>query len=249
MVRRAMGAGAAKAQLADAAATNIAMAVFARMDSRRLPAKAMLPLAGRPLLGRVLDRARRARFPVIVATSDRTLDDPIAAFAAAEGLACFRGDADDVAGRALACLDAHRLTAIIRISGDSPFIDPALIEAVADVFLSNPGIDIATNVHPRSFPPGQSVEVIARAALARIAVEACDGADREHVTRYAYGRPERFRIVNYAAAADWGGLTLTVDTRADLDRAAWMVSAGADASLTLPAVAALARRYDERARA
>lgn len=221
----------------------IAAVVFARMDSRRLPGKALLPLAGRPLLARVLDRVRRARFPVIVATSDRTLDDPIAALAAEEGVACFRGDAEDVAGRALACTDAHGLDALIRISGDSPFIDPTLIETVADLFVSKPGTEMATNVHPRSFPPGESVEVIARAALARIAAETNDSADREHVTRYAYTHPDRFRLVNHAASAKYGGLSLTVDTPEDLERAKWMLAAGADAGAPLAAVAAIARRY------
>jgi len=230
-------------------ALHLATVVFARMDSQRLPGKALLPLAGRPLLARVLDRVLRARFPVIVATSDRTLDDPIAALAAAEGVSCFRGDADDVAGRALACADAHRLDALIRISGDSPFIDPALIEAVADLFAAGPDTEIATNVHPRSFPTGESVEVIARTALARIAAETRDPADREHVTRYPYAHPARFRLANHAACGtNYGGLNLTVDTPDDVKRAEWMLAAGADAAAPLAAVVATARRYEaERA--
>lgn len=238
-----MGTGAAQAQLADAPPMRIAIVVFARMDSRRLPGKALLRLAGRPMLARVLDRVRRSRFPVIVATSDRAIDDPIAALAADEGVPCFRGDANDVAARALACMDAHRLDALIRISGDSPFIDPALIEAVADRFAAQPGTEIATNVHPRSFPPGESVEAITLRALARIAADARDLADREHVTAYAYAHPERFRIVNYAAAASYDGIALTVDTSEDLARTEWMLASGADAAAPLDAIVALARRY------
>lgn len=221
----------------------IASVVFARMDSRRLPGKVLLPIAGRPMLAHVLDRVRRARFPVIVATSDRPIDDPVAALAAREGLPSFRGDADDVAGRALACMAAHRLDALIRISADSPFIDPQLIEAVAELFASHPVAEIATNVHPRSYPPGESVELIARAALKRIVAEARDPADHEHVTRYAYAHPELFHIVNHAASGAYDGIALTVDTPQDLARSEWMFAHGADAAASLDAVVALARRY------
>jgi spore coat polysaccharide biosynthesis protein SpsF (cytidylyltransferase family) len=45
---------------------------------------------------------------------------------------------------------------------------------------------LVTNVFPRSFPKGQSVDVISRSALERLAREAKLAEDREHVTRYAY---------------------------------------------------------------
>ena len=88
--------------------------VLARMDSTRLPGKALMELGGRPLLGLVLDRVRRAYRAerVVVATTDRAIDDPIAEFTAQEAtrsprspstvpLSLFRGDCDDVAGRIL----------------------------------------------------------------------------------------------------------------------------------------------------
>ena len=111
------------------------LAIFARLDSRRLPGKALMPIAGRPLLGHVIDRARRARRVdrVIVATTDRPVDDPIAAFADGEGVSVFRGDAADVLGRAVACARAFRLATLVRISGDSPFIDPGLIDHMLEV--------------------------------------------------------------------------------------------------------------------
>ena len=60
-----------------------AIIVFARMDSVRLPGKALADLCGRPMLGRVLDRVRRAKRGgrIVVATSERKSDDEIAAFA------------------------------------------------------------------------------------------------------------------------------------------------------------------------
>src|SRR5690242_3957640 len=53
--------------------------VQARMGSRRLPGKVLLPLAGRPLLERMLQRLLTVRFPfqLCVATSTAAEDEPI----------------------------------------------------------------------------------------------------------------------------------------------------------------------------
>ena len=144
-----------------------AVLLLARLDSRRLPGKGLVDLGGRPLLGRTVDRIRRcsAVADIVLATSDRSVDDPLAAFAAAEDIPCYRGDAADVAGRCLAAMDAHGLDWFIRICGDSPFLDPAVTDAVAKAFVSAPEPDIATNVHPRGFPIGASAEAVSRPAL------------------------------------------------------------------------------------
>lgn len=232
----------------------LGLIVFARLDSRRLPAKALRDVAGRPLLGRVLDRVRAVRpsRPIVVATSDRTLDDPIAAFAVSEDIALFRGSADDVLGRALACAEAFGLSAVVRISGDSPFIDPALIERSIARFETVPnGVDVVTTIMPKTFPPGTSVEVIGIDALRRMAAAATNPDEREHVTLYLYRNPSSFRIEAIVAPdARYQGVVLTVDEAHDLDRAAWIAEAlGARAAVApLDDVAALARRYDRATR-
>ena len=68
--------------------------VQARMGSSRLPGKVLLPLAGRPLLVRMVERVQRARLAgtVVVATTTEPADDAIAALCAAHGLECSRGD-------------------------------------------------------------------------------------------------------------------------------------------------------------
>jgi len=202
-----------------------AVLVTARFDSRRLPGKALRPVAGRPLLGRVLDRLRAGRGDerLVVATSTRAVDDPIAAFARGEGVDAWRGAADDVAGRCLACAEHLGLDRLVRICGDSPFIDPELVGR----FLgrqAETGADVVTNTWPRSYPTGMSVEVIDRDALARLVAETDDPEDREHVTRWLYHHPERFRVENVRApeALADRGVTLSVDTEDDWRRGCWI---------------------------
>ena len=194
--------------------------MFSRFDSRRLPGKVLRDIAGRPLLGRVLDRLRQVGddHPIIVATSDRAVDDPIAQFAENEGVAVFRQAAEDVAGRALACAHWARADAFVRISGDSPFIDPGIIRDVIELYrAARP--DLATNVYPRTFPPGLSVEVISVSAL-ELAIDRMESIEeREHVTQFFYKHPSDFRIVNSASGVEYGDLSLTVDTPEDLERA------------------------------
>lgn len=226
--------------------------LFARMASTRLPGKALLDVAGRPLLGRVLDRARRVRgATLVVATTALAADDALTRFAESEGVSVFRGAAEDVAGRALACARAHGFVRFGRATGDSPFMDPGLFARLIERHEAE-GLDLATNVFPRSFPPGLSAEVMATDALVRVVTATSDPRHREHVTTYIYANAQAFRIANIAAPDDrYAELNLAVDTADDLARAtsiAHRLGARA-ATAPLDEVALLARAYDASARA
>ncbi len=202
----------------------IATVVFSRFSSSRLPGKALLDIAGRPLLGRVLDRVCQAKKAdrVIVATSVDTSDDVIEDFARKEGVAVFRGSLDDVSERALACMRAYDLDVLVRICADSPFIDPSLIDTVIDL-RARTEADVASNVFCRSFPAGQSVEVVTREAFERAYPRMSSPAHFEHVTKFFYEHPADFRIENLrSAGGDLTALNLCVDTQDDARRATWI---------------------------
>jgi spore coat polysaccharide biosynthesis protein SpsF len=223
--------------------------IFARLDSTRLPGKVLKPLAGAPMLDWTVRRCRAAGAPVMLATTGRALDDPIAKYAAAADLPVFRGNTHDVLGRALGAATAFGLDTLVRVSGDSPFIDPAVIAAVVRVHLRDRP-DLTTNVFPRTFPPGISAEAIPRATLDRLNAEVPDDRYREHVTLYAYETPDAFRIVNVpASGADYQedghvGLHLAVDTPADFTRAEWIAQHLPTRDAGLGEIAKLAREHD-----
>jgi spore coat polysaccharide biosynthesis protein SpsF len=202
----------------------IVAVVQARMSSRRLPGKVLKPLLGQPMLGWLLDRLERCNTldGICVATSQDASDDPIAAFCASRGASCYRGDLENVAARILRAAEAVKADAVVRISGDSPFMDQSVVADVIALYRRERP-DLASNVVVRSFPKGQSVEVLNVANL-RAALPRFDGlGDNEHVTTYFYRNPEQFKIVSLQHGTNHAAVQLSVDSEEDFDRAVRLI--------------------------
>ncbi|MDB5104266.1 MAG: hypothetical protein JWP91_1955 [Fibrobacteres bacterium] len=196
------------------------------MGSTRLPGKVLREALGKPMLRYQLETLLRADLgPVVVATSDLPADDGIEALCAKVGTPCLRGDEADVASRFSAAIERFGFRAFVRVCGDSPLMDAELIRRALREFASGP-CDLATNTFPRSFPKGQSVEVLGSPAF-NAARSRFDAGDREHVTRYFYRHPGEFLIRNFSAGRDCGAIQLSVDTPEDFERFEALV-AGAD---------------------
>ena len=187
--------------------------VQARMSSRRLPGKVLHRVAGKPLLEYVLERLAACRPPleVVVATSRDPDDDAVAAFCRERGVACFRGPLDNVAERFRLAAEAHELDAFVRVNGDSPLLDPRLVDRAVALFLEG-GADLVTNVAVRTFPTGQSVEVVSADAFRRATDLMREPEDFEHVTKVFYKNRDRFRVRDFRAGADYGGVYFAIDT-------------------------------------
>ena len=200
--------------------------IQARFSSQRLPGKVLRPLCGKPLLAHLVDRLRHSTaLDVIgVATSTETSDDAIATFCTDAEIACYRGALDDVLGRIQAAARHFELDGIVRVSGDSPLLDPALVRQAVKLFRRG-GWDLVTNVQIRSFPKGQSVEILSADALDRAAKNSRAAAEREHVTPYLYAHPDLFRIRNLVARIARPALQLSVDTAEDFARIEAILSA------------------------
>ncbi len=196
----------------------IPIVVQARMSSSRVPGKTLRMVAGKPLLGYMLESLRccRSNQEIVVATSEEPSDDPIHDYCASIGVWCLRGPLDNVAARYGAVLDAKRADAFVRLNGDSPLIDYRLIDRAMHHYACELP-DLVTNVRPRSFPRGQSVEVVSVPTFLAALPNITEPGDREHVTRFFYRDPERFKIVNFTAPLDYSGTQLSVDSEQDFD--------------------------------
>lgn len=173
--------------------------IQARTGSTRLPNKVLRPLAGAPLLLRMVERVRAAELAgtVVVATTTEPGDDPIAELCVAAGVPCFRGHPLDLLDRHYQAGLAHGATAVAKIPSDCPLIDPRVIDSVLGFFLDHPGqFDFVSNLHPASYPDGNDVEVMTMDALAAAWQEATRPLEREHTTPYLWENPGRFLLGN-----------------------------------------------------
>lgn len=124
---------------AAAADLRFVVAVPARLESSRLPGKVLADIGGRPMLQRVLERCRRARSPraVVLCTDSSELIEAATAW----GFPALLTSADCASGSeriasvveemvTLAGAPLQR-TVVLNVQGDQPFIDPAVIDAMA----------------------------------------------------------------------------------------------------------------------
>ncbi|HUY35016.1 MAG TPA: hypothetical protein VMV69_19870 [Pirellulales bacterium] len=218
----------------------VRVVIQARMNSSRLPGKIMAPLAGRPLLAQVVARLEAAghaafktgapMWEVLVATSTAPADDATEYFCRELGAACFRGPEDDVlaryvaAGESLADDDL-----VVRATADNPLYCPLRTAAIVAEHLRI-GADY-TCIESLSYVVPEVIRAGALRTMARLAI---DAQHREHVTPYFRQTPGRFRVAPLPQT--WQGLRpdirLTVDTRAELERMAWIFERlGADGPL------------------
>lgn len=195
--------------------------VQARMGSSRLPGKVLMDIGGKPMLYRVVLRARRAQSlgMVVVATTAHPDDDPVAAYCRLQGIPCFRGDLQDVLDRYYQTARRFNARVIVRLTADCPVIDPREIDRTLRAFTSAE-VDFAANRLPppwqRTTPIGMDTEVVTFDALEQAWRQAQAQYAREHVMPYFYEQAGRFKILLVDHEPNLGHLRLTVDTPEDL---------------------------------
>lgn len=178
---------------------HIVTVIQTRMGSSRLPGKALLPLMGKPLFVRQVQRVRAAALAgtIVVATTTAAEDDIVETICHKEGLLCFRGDAEDLLDRHYQAAIKYKADVVIKIPSDCPLIDPAVIDRVIAYYLAHKNqYDYVSNLHPASYPDGNDVEIMRFTALEEAWKHATSLMEREHTTPYIWERPEKFRIGN-----------------------------------------------------
>jgi len=187
--------------------------VQARMGSTRLPGKVLTPLAGRPLLIWLIDRLKDAKYisDIIVATTEDASDDLLVEFCIEQSISCQRGFRNNVARRLAKVATQSGAEEFIRISGDSPLIDSKVVDQAVELYQRN-DCDLVTNILTRTFPKGQSVEILKTDTFLQVCQAITTEEEKEHVTRTFYLHPERFNIVSFSSEIDAGREQLSIDT-------------------------------------
>jgi len=190
--------------------------IQARMSSSRLPGKVMLPLAGKPAIQHVIERAKMISGidELIISTSISDSDNTLTKFCASIDVPVFRGSEEDV-------LDRYYQTAlhcgaelILRVTGDCPLLDPIESSKVLKKSIET-GADYVSNIHPPMLPDGLDTEVIKKEALQKAWGLAKKKSEREHVTLFLYSNPNIFTLSSYTYKSDYSRYRLTLDEPSD----------------------------------
>jgi len=196
--------------------------VQARMGSSRLPGKVLRPMAGAPMLEHLIERAGRSTrlAELVVATSDHPRDNAIEELCQRTGTPVHRASETDVLARMVGAAEATQADIVVRLTGDNPLVDGALIDDLLDAFLPQvPPLVYAQTVDGSGFPFGLCVEAVTLWAL-HTATTSDDPLDREHVTRFVRSRPEIFPSFVLKAPRPLAEGSVTVDTEEDFTRVA-----------------------------
>ena len=171
----------------------LAVIVQARMGSSRLPAKILEPLGMKSALLRCLDRCRRIPGvdDVVAAIPDGEIDDEAAEDAADAGYWVVRGPENDVLARHAKAARETGADMIMRVTGDHPFIDPAICGRVIALMAAT-GADFVCNDMPNLFPHGLQCELFPASLLMEADKRATLDEDRSCVTSWMRADP-RFR--------------------------------------------------------
>jgi 3-deoxy-manno-octulosonate cytidylyltransferase (CMP-KDO synthetase) len=122
----------------------------ARSGSTRLPGKPLLDIAGLPMVVRTARQAARSGAARVLVATD---DADVVAAAEAHGIEALLTRADHPTGtdrlaEVAATLALADDAVVVNVQGDEPLIEPALIDAVANLLARHPDAAIATCASP-----------------------------------------------------------------------------------------------------
>ena len=154
--------------------------------------------------------------PIIVCTSDLAADKPITDLCSDLKIECFRGSHLNVASRFYEICKKNNFDAFVRICADSPMIDGALVKSMINHWKLD--LDLLTNKSPRTFPKGQSIEIVNRDTFVKSYQYFESDEDFEHVTHYFHRNLDHFRYENIRNTEDQSMISLAIDEPVDLFR-------------------------------
>lgn len=194
----------------------VAAFVYARMSSKRLPGKVLLPLDGKPLIMHSINTFQTLSIEPFILTSDDVSDDPIEILASKSRISQIRGSLNNVAHRTKDAILASEADYFFRVNADSPFVNGAMIQWGLSQVNSELSPHVITNVLGKTFPYGLSLELV-QSDIFLSSIDSFTPVEREHITSHFYNHHFDYKVTTFDLSASYQTLKLVVDTQKDYE--------------------------------
>jgi len=191
-----------------------------RLDSTRLPQKALLPLSGKPVVELAMEALKKVPADVYALVTDRDSYQELSGYADAVGFEIFLGPKEDVLQRYADAIKYFQVDTVIRATGDNPLVSGECGAQLLELYNQNRGEYRIDYSGFDGLPIGTGVECVRAEALLRASREAESSYDREHVCPYLYNHPDIFKVYRPLAPREcyFPGMRVTLDTDQDYRR-------------------------------
>jgi|TARA_B110000977_G_scaffold201862_1_gene299476 spore coat polysaccharide biosynthesis protein SpsF len=189
--------------------------VQARYSSKRLRGKVLKKIGKFTLLEILLKRLKKSKQinKIVVLTSNSNQDKKIIDLCKRNKIDYFSGPLKNVFLRFKYAIKKYRSQKIVRICADSPLMDWRLIDKMINLSKSFTSYDIISNVKTRTFPKGQSIEIL-RSEIFDVSSNLLTRDEKEHVTKFFYDK-KKYKIFNYKSNKKLNKYNLCVDDHND----------------------------------
>ena len=198
--------------------------IQARMNSTRLPKKALMDIVGKTCIQRVVERVKKSKLldEIWIATTKMKEDKVFKRICEINNINYFQGKVNDVLSRYYNIAKVSNADFIVRITADCPLIDARVINKAVKL-IKIKKCDYVSNTLERTFPDGIDVEVFSSKALNKTFKEAKHPFLKEHVTPYMHGlvpkgiKAGKFKLEMFSSKGNYGNYRLTLDRKEDLE--------------------------------
>ncbi len=168
----------------------VAICLAVRLKSTRLPKKAILDIEGQTAIEHQIDRLKRcSRGELILCTSTLEDDIPLIEIAKKKNIRWFAGSPEDVMDRFLKAAELIDANIIVRTTGDSPLVDPELVDKLIEHHINT----WADYTGLEDVPIGFEVEAVYRSTIIDAKNRLKDPKDSEYMTWFIKD-PKHFKV-------------------------------------------------------
>ena len=140
-----------------------------RLNSQRLPRKALMKIQNKPVLYLLLDRICSSKFlkkeNVVICMTNKCYDDELENYVNEYGAGVYRGHPDDLIKRIYDCMNYYQFDIAAQIDGDDILADPEYMDLCISKLIEDSSIDVVTS---KGLPLGISTKAFTNNAVNKV---------------------------------------------------------------------------------